>query len=133
MNLNMAVHILGFDGHQERAEPLERTKIPAHPEEVDFAKTRLLLRVVHPVPDALQDGSEGGNADTGTNENSNLVLEDIFGCTAKRSIHVHSREDLSDSGIDACASRSVIHPNNRRAFRSFLLSSAVEIAAQRLA
>ena len=49
----MAVHVLGFNGHQQRAKPLKRAKVPADPEEVDLAKTSLLLRVVHPVPDAL--------------------------------------------------------------------------------
>ena len=37
VDFDMVVHILRFDGHEQGAEPLERAKVPAHPEEVHFA------------------------------------------------------------------------------------------------
>ena len=129
MDLDMAVHVLGFDGHQQRAEPFERAKVSADPEEIDLSKTRLLLRVIHPVPDALQNRSERSNANAGTDQNGNLVLEDVFRCTAEGPIDVDSRENLSNGRIDACAGRSVIDTHNCRALGSFLLSIALEIAA----
>ncbi|KFY06156.1 hypothetical protein V491_08819 [Pseudogymnoascus sp. VKM F-3775] len=74
----MIIHILRLNSEQQATEPLETTKVPADPEEVDLAQPRLLLWVVHPVPDALEDGGEGGDADTGTDEYGGFVLEDVF-------------------------------------------------------
>ncbi len=78
VNLDMIVHVLGFDGEEQGTEPLEGAEISADPEEVDFAETGLLLWVVHSVPDRLQDGGERSNPDTSTAEKSDLKLEYIF-------------------------------------------------------
>ncbi len=78
VDFNVVVHILGFDSEEERSEPFERSEIATNPEEVDLAKTGLLLWVIHSVPDRLQDGGEGGDTDTRTTEKSNLELEHIF-------------------------------------------------------
>ena len=108
----MAVHVLGFNGHQQRAKPFKRAKVPADPEEVDLAKTSLLLRVVHPVPDALQDRCKRSHTNAGSDKNGDLVLEDIFRCAAKGSIDIHSREDFPNGRVDACASCSIIYAND---------------------
>jgi hypothetical protein len=65
VNLNMVIDILCFNRQQQRAEPLKGPEIPANPEEVHFPQTRAALRVVHAVPDALEDGREGGDTNTG--------------------------------------------------------------------
>ena len=78
MDLNMIIHILRLNRKQQAPKPLETPKIPTHPEEVDFPQPRLLLRVVHPVPDALENGCEGCDADTGADEDGGLVFEDVF-------------------------------------------------------
>jgi len=78
VDLNMVVHVLGFDGEEERTEPFEGTKVTTDPEEVDFAETSLLLRIVHAVPDGFEDGCKGRDSNTGTAKHGNLVFEDIF-------------------------------------------------------
>ncbi len=55
VDLDAVLDVLGLDGHEQRAEPLKGAKVAADPEEVDLGQPRLLLRVVHPVPDGLED------------------------------------------------------------------------------
>lgn len=100
VDLDAVVDILGFDSQQKRAEPLERAEISADPEEVHLAQPRLLLRVVHAIPDRLEDGGEGGHADTGTDQDGHLVLEHVFGGGAERSIDVHTGKNTAESGIN---------------------------------
>jgi len=78
VDLNMVVHILSFDGEEERTEPFEGAKVTTDPEEVDFAETGFLLRVVHAVPNGFENGCEGRDPNTGTAEHGNLVFKDIF-------------------------------------------------------
>jgi hypothetical protein len=79
VDLDMIVKILRLNSQQQRPEPLKRPEISADPEEVDLAQARPALRVVHTVPDALEDGGKGRYTDTGTDENSDLELEHVLG------------------------------------------------------
>lgn len=108
VDLNVVVHVLGFNGEEERAEPFEGAKVTADPEEVNFAETSLLLGVVHAVPDALEDGSEWGDTNTGTNEDDGFVFEDIFGGGAEWTVDVDSRKDTADCWVCAIAVGSVL-------------------------
>jgi len=104
VDLDMVIHILGFDSEEEGAEPFEGAEITAYPEEVDFAEARLLLGVVHAVPDGFEDGCERRDTDTSTDEERDLVLEDVFGGGAKGAVDVDSREDTADGRVDGvCA------------------------------
>ncbi len=64
VDLDVLLKIKKQDGEKQRAEPLEGAEVSADPEEVDFAEAGLLLRVVHSVPDRLQNRSEGCNTNT---------------------------------------------------------------------
>lgn len=90
MNLDVVVHVLRLDGHEQRSEPFERTKVPTHPEEVYLSKPDFLLWVAQAVPDTLEDRRERCNSNPSTNKDSNLILENIFGSTSKRSIDINS-------------------------------------------
>lgn len=92
----MVVQILCLNSQQQRSEPLERPEISANPEEVDFTQAGAALRVVHPVPDTLQDGSEGRDTDTCTDEDGDLEFEHVFGGGAKGAVYVDAGEDLAE-------------------------------------
>jgi hypothetical protein len=95
VDLNMILKILRFNSQQQRPEPLERPEISADPEEVDLAQTRPALRVVHAVPDALENGSEWGNTDTGTDQDGDFELEHVLGGGSERSVDIDSGENLA--------------------------------------
>ena len=99
MDLNMVIHILRLNSEEQAAEPLETPKVPADPEEVHFAQPRLLLRVVHPVPDALEDGGKGGDADAGADKDGGLVFEDVFRGAAEGAIDVDAGEDSAEGRV----------------------------------
>jgi len=132
VNLNMIIQILRLDRQQQRAEPLKRAKVAANPEEVDFPQPRLLLRVVEPVPDALEDAGEGGDADAGPHEDGHLVLEDIFRGGAKRPVDVHSRQDAADSGVDVVAQGTGVYADDFGTVAQLLATAgaALEVAAE---
>lgn len=89
MDLNVAIHILSFNRHQQRSKPFKRPKVSTHPEEVHLSEAGLLPRIVHPVPDALEDRSKRGNTDSGSNKNGDFVLKYVFRSTSKRTINIH--------------------------------------------
>lgn len=124
----MVIHILRFDSHEQRSEPFERTKVSAHPEEINLAKSSLLVRVVHPIPDALEDRSEWCHTDAGTNEYCDLILEDILGSATKRTIDIDSWHDSSNSWINIVANDTSTDAHNSRASRSILLTTSLEVA-----
>jgi hypothetical protein len=99
VDLNVVIDILGFDGQEERPEPLEGAKISANPEKVDLPQSRAALWVVHPVPDALENGGEGCDTNTGTDQYRNFELEHIFRCRTKGSVNVHSGQDLAERNL----------------------------------
>ena len=99
MDLDVIIKVLGLDGHEERPKPFERTEISTDPEEVYLSKPRFLLGGIHAVPNTLKNRGEGCNSNASTHKDGNLVLEDIFGSTPKRSIDVNSRQDPPDGRI----------------------------------
>lgn len=130
VDLDVAVHILRFDGHEQRPEPFERSKVSAHPEEIHFPEPGLLLGVIHPIPDALEDRSKGGHSDARAHEHGHFVFENILRRAAKGSIHIDAGEDFANRRIHARASCSVIHTNNGRALRSLFLPTPLELASK---
>ena len=130
VDLDVTVHILSFDGHEQRPEPFKRSKVSAHPEEIHFAEPGLLLWVIHPIPDALEDRCKGSHSNAGAHEDGHFVFENVLRRAAKGSIHVDAGEDLANGRIHARASCSVIHTNNRRAFRSLFFPTPLELASK---
>lgn len=89
MNLNITIHILGFNSHEKRPQPLKRAIVSADPEEINLPQARpLMLGIVHAVPDALEDRCKWRYTDPCSDENGHLVLEHVFGCASKRTIDV---------------------------------------------
>lgn len=122
MDLNMIIHVLRLNSEEQAAEPLETPKVPADPEEVHFAQPRLLLRVVHAVPDALEDGGERGDADAGADEDGGLVFEDVFRGAAEGAVDVDAGEDSAEGGVHGGCVGAVFV--NADYLRSILLSSS---------
>lgn len=101
VNLDAVLDVLRLDGHEQRAEPLKGAKVAADPEEVDLGQPRLLLRVVHAVPDGLEDRGKRRDADAGADEDGHLVLEDVLGRGAKGPVNVDAREHAVQRRVDA--------------------------------
>lgn len=95
MDLDVTVHILRFNRHEQRPKPLKGTKVTADPEKVHFPKPSLLSRVIHAIPDALEDRGERGHSNAGSDKNSYFVLEDIFRRASERPINKNPWQDLS--------------------------------------
>lgn len=89
VDLDAAVDVLGLDGQQQRPEPLERAEVAADPEEVHLGQPRLLLRVVHPVPDGLEDRRERRHADARSAQHRHLVLEHVLRGRPEGAVDVH--------------------------------------------
>lgn len=66
VDLDMVVDVLRLNRQEERSEPFEGAEISADPEEVYLSEPCASLRIVHTVPDALQDGSEWRDTNTRT-------------------------------------------------------------------
>lgn len=101
VDLDAVLHVLRLDGHEQRAEPLKGAKVAADPKEVDLGQARLLLRVVHAVPDGLEDGRKGRHTDARADQHRDLVLEDVLGSGAKGSVNVHAREHAAEGRVHA--------------------------------
>jgi len=125
MDLDMIIQILRLDGEQQRPEPLKRPKVTANPEEIHLAQARLALRVIHAVPDTLQNRSERSHTDTGAHEDSDLKLEHVFGRGTERAVNVDARQNSAQTWVDA---GFVYTLNDRLVFLALL----VEFAAQGL-
>jgi hypothetical protein len=123
VDLNMIVKILSFDSQEQRPEPLKRAEISANPEKVHFSEASAALRVVHPVPDTLEDRSERCHTDTGTDQYSDFELEHIFRGRTERTVDVNSRENLAK--CDLCG--SVLFT-----LRAALFKAASECLSERL-
>lgn len=94
------IHVLRLNSQKQASEPFERAKVTADPEEVDFSESSLALRIVHSVPDALENGREWCHANTSTNKDGNLEFEDVFRGTAEWSIDVDSWENASQTWVN---------------------------------
>jgi hypothetical protein len=101
MDLDTVIVVLGLNSQEQRPEPLKGSEISAHPEEVYFAKPRASLRVVHAVPDTLEDGCERRDTNTSTNEHSNFELEDVFRGGAEGTVNVDTGKDLAQCNFVA--------------------------------
>lgn len=99
VDLDAVVHVLRLDRQQQRPEPLKGAKVSADPEEVDLSQTSLLLGVVHPVPDGLEDRGKGRHANTGTDENRHLVLEDVLRSRSEGAVDVDPGQDTLQGRI----------------------------------
>lgn len=95
VNLDMVIKILGLDSQEQGSKPFKGTEISANPEEVDFPQPCASLRVVHPIPDALQDRGERRDTDTRTDQHGDFEFEDILRCRTKRSVDVDAGKNLS--------------------------------------
>lgn len=126
MDLDVDIHILRLDGHEQRSEPFKRPEVFTDPEKVYLSKPCFLLGVVHAVPDALENRGEWCNSNSSTHEDSDLVLEDIFGSTPKRSIDIDSRQDPPDGWVDIRLTRATTIDANHG--RVVLLTVSVEVA-----
>jgi hypothetical protein len=101
VDLNAVIVILGLDSQKQRSEPLKRSKISAHPEEVHFPQPCASLWVVHAVPDTLEDGGERRDTDTGTDEHGNFEFKDVFGGGTEGAVDVDSGKDLAECDLVA--------------------------------
>lgn len=130
VDLDMVIHILRLDSQQQTPEPLERAKISADPEEVDLAKARLLLRVVHAVPDTLEDGSEGRDSNTGADQDRDLVLKHVLRRGSEWAVNIDTRKNTTNGGIDAVSARPVLVDTYNLTDVAFLVTTRlVELAA----
>ena len=69
---------LRLQRRQERLEPLEGARVLADPDELNTSETGWGVRPVAEMPDILENGGPGRHADTSSDQDSNLVLEDIL-------------------------------------------------------
>lgn len=99
VDLDYTLPILSLDGEKKRAEPFEGAEITADPEKVYLADTGGALGVVLAVPDAFEDGGEGGDTDTGTNEDGGFELEDILRGGSEWAIDVDTGKDAAEGWV----------------------------------
>lgn len=119
----MVIDILSLNSQEQRTEPLKGAEISANPEEVNLPQTSARsLRVVHAVPDTLEDGGERSNTNTCTAKHGNFELEHIFGGGTKRSVNVDTGKNLAQSNLFA----------GLALFALLAGSLLVEVAAKRL-
>jgi len=104
INLDPVLRILFFNGVQERVEPFGSPKVADDPGKVDFGEASRLgiIKVVHSVPNRLEDGSKRSDADTSTDQEYRLILQEILTSASERTIDhdsgqnpVNGRDDES--------------------------------------
>ena len=78
---------LSFDIDQEVPEPLKGVHGGAEPIEVDLLKAERLVSSLLTVEDGLEDGGEGSDSNTSTDQETNLVREDILTGSTKWTVH----------------------------------------------
>lgn len=134
VNLNVIVHVLRLNRQQQRPKPFKRVEVTTDPEEIDLPQARLLPRVRHPVPDALEDRRERRHADARPDQHRHLVLEHILRRRAERSVDVQSRQDLAERAIDPDAAGDPVDSDHlgRVGAPAPLLLLAAKGASQRL-
>jgi hypothetical protein len=69
---------LGFERGKKRLEPLEGRCVFADPDEFDTAETLGRVGAETKVVDGFEDGCPGCHANTGSNQDGDFVLEDVF-------------------------------------------------------
>jgi len=95
----VGINLGGFDFLEQALEPSERGSVTADPEELDTLKSAKIALPL-PVPDMLQDGGEGSDADTSTDEDSDLSLEHILSRSTVRTIDTNDRHGLRGVRVD---------------------------------
>lgn len=86
---------LGLKGREQDLEPLEGGRVLAHPDELDAAETRRRVGSVAHVPDVLEDGGPGRDANASSDQDRDFVIEDVFGGGAVRAIDAELRHLLA--------------------------------------
>lgn len=99
MYLNLILQILRLNRKQKTPEPLKTSKIPTNPKEIHLPQPRLSLRILHPIPNTLQNARERGYADAGADEDCDFELEDVFGGGAEGAVDVDAGEDPAERGV----------------------------------
>lgn len=132
-NLDMIIHILSFNSHEQRPKPLKRSKVLAHPEEIHLPKSSLLAWIIHPVPNTLEDRGERGNANACTDKYCNLILENILRGAAERTVNVDSRHNSSDSWIHVGTGCVLVDAYNCRPIDTLCIIILLEVTAESLA
>lgn len=102
---------LVLEGGEQGVEPLEGGGVLADPDELDAAQAARRVVRVPDLPDVLQDRGPGGDADAGTDQDGDLVVEDVLGGGAVGAVQAHRGEAAHHVGrdlIDAEGVESVI-------------------------
>ena len=88
-------------------EPLKRVHGGAEPIEVDLLEAEGLVPGIFAVEDGLENGREGSDSDTSSNEETNLVGEHILTGRTKWTIHSNPGQRRDNNNNDnllvACA------------------------------
>lgn len=99
VNLELDVEHGSFDGGEEGLEPFEGGKITTDPVEFDpFGLERHV--VVSAVPDVAEDTGKGSDTDSGSDEDDNLVVKDVFCGGAEGSVDPDLRHTESCTDVD---------------------------------
>ena len=87
--------------------------------------------VVHAVPDALEDGCEGRDADPGPDQEGRLEFEDVFGGGAEGAVDVDARQHFADRGVDVMTFGVPVNADDGRTSGSGVsVGLGLELAAQ---
>lgn len=61
-------------------------------EQVHLSGAQFGVVVFELVPDGLEDGGEGSDADAGADQHADLVVEDVLAGRPKRAVHAHPED-----------------------------------------
>lgn len=131
MDLDVTVHVLRFNRHEQRPEPLKGTKVAADPEKIHFPKPSLLLGIVYAIPDAFKNRRERGNSNACSDKDSNFIFEDIFRRASEWPINENAWQDSSKRGIHIYVRGFLVDPNHGRNPRLLSLGALLEITSHR--
>ena len=109
---------LGFERGQEGLEPFEGRGVATDPDEFHATQPTRWIRAGAEVPDVFEDGSPGGDADAGADEDGDFVVEDVFGGGAVGSVDAEARHRLPVLDGD------LVHAHRVEAFEFFGLDGA---------
>ncbi len=86
---------LSFEAGEESLKPLEARSVLADPDEFYSSQSSGWVRRSAQVPDVLKNTGPRGNTNTSTDENSDLVFEDIFSWCSVGTINADFGHNLS--------------------------------------
>ena len=131
MNLDVAVHILRLDCHEQGPKPFKGSKVSADPEEIHLPQPAFPLRVSYSIPDAFEDGCKRSDADSSSNEDCYFIFEDVFRRASERPVDENTWQNFPKRRIDIHVRRMVINTDHGGFSRVFLRLTFFEIAADR--